>query len=140
MQEAVESMAAELSMHNDRYASASNIFPRMFDQPLTAALRTGQWEYPHTVLNPEGIITNVGLHHLPPPRTWSASFETKLVQQEQVEEDKSRYSAKATELYHSTGCMGSIHDLNEMIGNFMHSSCASSSSSTVIIHPSSGWK
>ena len=38
MQEAVESMAAELSMHNDRYASASNIFPRMFDQPLTAAL------------------------------------------------------------------------------------------------------
>jgi hypothetical protein len=128
MQEAVESMAAELSTHDDRYASASNIFPRMFDQPLTAALRTGQWEYQHTVLNPEGIKTNVGLHHLAPPRTWSASYktrqegETKLVQQEQVEEDKSRYSAKATELYH-TGCMGSIHDLNEMIGNFYALMC-----------------
>lgn len=32
MQEAVESMAAELSTHNDHYTSASNLFPKIFDQ------------------------------------------------------------------------------------------------------------
>ncbi|KAI2496454.1 hypothetical protein MHU86_18038 [Fragilaria crotonensis] len=128
MQEAVESMAAELSTHDDRYASASNLFPRMFDQPLTAALRTGQWEYQHTVLNPEGIKTNVGIHHFAPPRTWSASYktrqegETKLTQQEQVEEDRSRIGAKATDLYHM-GCMGTLPDINEMIGNFYAIMC-----------------
>jgi hypothetical protein len=100
----------------------------MFDQLLTAALRTGQWEYQHTVLNPEGIKTNVRLHHLAPPRTWSATYrtrqegETMLTQQEQVEEDKSRINAKTTELYHY-GCMGTVHDLNEMIGNFYALMC-----------------
>lgn len=123
MHEAVETMAAELSMQDNHFASASNLFPRMFDQPLTAALRTGQWEYQHTVLNPEGIKTNFGIHHLAPPRTWTATYitrqqgELQLTQQEQVEEDKSRYHAKTTELYHS-GCMGSISDIHEMIGNF----------------------
>jgi hypothetical protein len=123
MQEAVESMAAELAMDDDKYAADSNIFPRMFDQPMTAAIRTGQWEYQHTVLNPDGIKTNVGIHHLAPLRTWGATYksrqegETKLIQQEQVEEDKSRINAKATELYHY-GCMGSLADINEMIGNF----------------------
>ncbi|KAI2507415.1 hypothetical protein MHU86_7028 [Fragilaria crotonensis] len=124
MHEAVETMAAELSMQDNHFASASNLFPRMFDQPLTAALRTGQWEYQHTVLNPEGIKTNFGIHHLAPPRTWTTAYitrqqgELQLTQQEQVEEDRSRLQAKTTELYHS-GCMGSISDIHEMIGNFM---------------------
>ena len=123
MHEAVETMAAELSMQDNHFASASNLFPRMFDQPLTAALRTGQWEYQHTVLNPEGIKTNFGIPHLAPPRTWTTAYitrqqgELQLTQQEQVEEDRSRFQAKTTELYHS-GCMGSISDIHEMIGNF----------------------
>lgn len=128
MHEAVETIAAELSMQDNAFASTSNLFPRMFDQPLTAALRTGQWEYQHTVLNPEGIRTNFGLHHLAPPRTWSATYitrqqgELQLTQQEQVEEDKSRYNAKITELYHK-GCMATFSDLNEMIGNFYGLMC-----------------
>ncbi|KAI2510841.1 hypothetical protein MHU86_3627 [Fragilaria crotonensis] len=128
MQEAVESMAAELSTQDDRYASASNIFPRMFDQPLTAALRTGQWEYQHTVLNPVSVKSNLGIHHFAPPRTWSANYktrqegETKLTQPEQAEEDRSRIGAKATELYH-TGCMGTLPDIYKMIGNFYAIMC-----------------
>lgn len=123
IQEAVESLASELSLDNDKYAADSNLLPRMFDQPMTAALRTGQWEYQHTVLNPEGIKSNVGIHHLAPPRQHGATYktrqegETKLIQQEHVEEDKSRIGAKATELYHF-GKMGTLHDINEMIGNF----------------------
>lgn len=95
----------------------------MFDQPLTAALRAGQWEHKHTVLNPTGITSNFGLYHLAPPRTNSAVYrnrqegETLLVQQEQVEEDKSRVGAKITDLYFN-GRMGNLAELNEMIGNF----------------------
>lgn len=128
MHEAVETMAAELSIQDNSFASSSNLFPRMFDQPLTAALRTGQWEYQHTVLNPEGIKTNFGLHHLAPPRTWTATYiirqqgELQLTQQEQVEEDTSRYNAKATELYHM-GCMGTISDILEMVGNLYGLMC-----------------
>ena len=81
----------ELSTHEDRFANASNVFPRMFDQPFTAALCTGQWEPNHTILNPAGgMESNIGLHHLAPPRTWSAAYksrqegEIRLTQQEQV--------------------------------------------------------
>ncbi|KAI2498467.1 hypothetical protein MHU86_16051 [Fragilaria crotonensis] len=77
MQEAVESMAAELSLQDGCFASSSNLVPKMFDQPLTAAIRTGQWENQHTVLNPDGIKTNFGLHHLAPPRTNSATYITR---------------------------------------------------------------
>jgi hypothetical protein len=128
MHEAVETMASELSMQDNSYACSSNLFPRMFDQPLTAAIRSGQWEYQHTVLNPEGIKTNFGLHHLAPPRTWTATYitrqqgELQLTQQEQVEEDKSRYNAKMTELYH-LGCMGTINDIHEMVGNLYGLMC-----------------
>ena len=48
----------------------------------------------------------------------------KLVRQEQVEEDKSRLQAKATDLYH-TGKMGSLADINETLGNFLPSSVPS---------------
>ena len=41
----------------------------------------------------------------------------KLVRQEQVEEDKSRLHAKTTDLYHM-GKMGSLADINELLGNF----------------------
>jgi hypothetical protein len=123
MRDAVEAKAAELSQSDDKFASAANLNPKMFDQPLTAALRAGQWEHKHTVLNPDGIKTNFGLYHLAPPRTNSAIYrsrqegETLLVQQEQVEEDKSRVSAKITDLYFM-GRMGNLSELNEMIGNF----------------------
>ncbi|KAI2504002.1 hypothetical protein MHU86_10435 [Fragilaria crotonensis] len=123
LKDAVEAQAAELSQSNDKFASAANLNPRMFDQPLTAALRAGQWEHKHTVLNPTGITSNFGLYHLAPPRTNSAIYrnrqegETLLVQQEQVEEDKSRVGAKITDLYFN-GRMGNLAELNEMIGNF----------------------
>ncbi|KAI2511824.1 hypothetical protein MHU86_2556 [Fragilaria crotonensis] len=128
MQEAVESMAAELSLQDGCFASSSNLVPKMFDQPLTAALRTGQWENQHTVLNPDGIKTNFGLHHLAPPRTNSATYitrqqgELQLTQQEQVEEDQSRYNAKATDLYHF-GYMGTIFEIQEMVGNLFGLMC-----------------
>ncbi|KAI2489262.1 hypothetical protein MHU86_25335 [Fragilaria crotonensis] len=124
MQEAVESMAAELSLQDNCFASSSNLVPRMFDQPLTAAIRMGQWESQHTVLNPEGVKTNFGLHHLAPPRTNSATYitrqqgELQLTQQEQVEEDQSRYNAKTTDLYHF-GYMGTLSEIHEMVGNFL---------------------
>ena len=123
MQDAIESMSAALAHDDDRFASAANLYPRLFDQPLSAALRTGQWEHHHTVLNPDGVKSNFGIHHLAPPRTMSATYRTRqqgailLVQQEQVEEDSSRLQAKATELYYN-GRMGSPADINEMIGNF----------------------
>ncbi|KAI2510870.1 hypothetical protein MHU86_3491 [Fragilaria crotonensis] len=128
MQEAVESMAAELSLQDNCFASSSNLVPRMFDQPLTAAIRMGQWESQHTVLNPEGVKTNFGLHHLAPPRTNSATYitrqqgELQLTQQEQVEEDQSRYNAKTTDLYHF-GYMGTLSEIHEMVGNFFGLMC-----------------
>ena len=118
-----------MSASSDRFAAQSNVIPNMYDLPLTAALRTGNWEHQHTVLHPEGIKTHFGLHHLAPPRTWSAAYITRqegaimLTQQEQVEEDKSKLATKTSELYHQ-GLMCNIAELNEAIGNFyalMHS-------------------
>ena len=43
--------------------------------------------------------------------------EILLTQQEQVEEDKSRVTAKTTELYYM-GRMGSLFEINELLGNF----------------------
>ena len=88
MQDAIESMSAALAHDDDRFASAVNLYPRLFDQPLSVALRTGQWEHHHTVLNPDGVKSNFGVHHLAPPCTMSASYRTRqqgailLVQQE----------------------------------------------------------
>ncbi len=123
MQDAVESMSAELGSLDDKFASATNLSATMFDQPLTAAIRTGQWEHQKTVLNPDGIKTKFGLHHLAPPKTNSAACrsrqegESLLVQQEQVEEDRSRVAAKTTELYYG-GRMYTLAETNETIGNF----------------------
>ena len=123
MQDLIEETSSVLSTEDNRFAAASNLHPRMLDQPLVAALRSGMWEHQHTVLHPNGIKTHFGLHHITPPRTWSATYksrqegEMKLVRQEQVEEDKSRLQAKTTDLYH-TGKMGSLADINEMLGNF----------------------
>jgi hypothetical protein len=123
MQVAIESMAAEMNFRENRFASASSLEAEMFDQPLTAAIRTAQWEHQHTVIHPEGIKTHFGFHHLAPPRTWSADYKTRLegaikvVQQEQVEEATSRTSAKATELYH-LGRTNTLGEINNNIGNF----------------------
>ena len=124
LQSAVESTASEIeATHDNRFASACNLIPNVFDQPMTAAIRTGQWEYQHTVLHPEGITTHFGLHHIASPRTRSAIYKTriegatKIIQQEQVDEDKTKSAAKATDLYHH-GRMGNINDLHELIGNF----------------------
>ena len=123
MQIAIESMAAEMNFRENRFASASSLEAEMFDQPLTAAIRTAQWEHQHTVIHPEGIKTHFGFHHLAPPRTWSADYKTRLegaikvVQQEQVEEATSRTSAKATELYH-LGRTNTLGEINNNIGNF----------------------
>ena len=123
MQEAIESMATELSDCTDCYAAQSNLVPGMFDQPLTAALRIGQWEHQHTVLNPGGVSTNVGLHHLAPIRVSCATYRTRqygelqLTQQEQVEETTSRRNAKTTDLYHY-GMMNTSSHISEMVGNF----------------------
>ena len=123
MRDAVEAKAAELSQSDGKFASAANLNPKMFDQPLTAALRAGQWEHKHTVLNPDGVKTNFGIYHLAPPRTNSAVYRSRqegeilLIQQEQVEEDRSRVHAKITDLYFM-GRMGNLPELNELIGNF----------------------
>jgi hypothetical protein len=129
MQTIMESTMTIMSVSSDRFAAQSNVIPNTYDLPLTAALRTGNWEHQHTVLHPEGIKTHFGLHHLAPPRTWSAAYITRqegatmLTQQEQVEEDKSKLATKTSDLYHQ-GLMGNIAELNEAIGNFyalMHS-------------------
>jgi hypothetical protein len=124
LQSAIESTASEIeATHDNRFASACNLIPNVFDPPMTAAIRTGQWEYQHTVLHPEGITTHFGLHHIASPRTRSAIYKTriegatKIIQQEQVDEDKTKTAAKATDLYHY-GRMGNINDLHELIGNF----------------------
>ena len=77
LQEAVEAMsAAALAQDTDRYASAANLLPNMFDQPMTApAIRLGPWEWKHNVLNVDGIITNFALHHLAPPNTNSTVYK-----------------------------------------------------------------
>ena len=123
LQNAIEAVSAEMNYRDTRFASASNLKPAMFDQPLTAAIRTGTWEYEHTVLHPEGILSRFGIHHLAPPRTWSADYKTRLegeiqvIQQEQVDEASSRTAAKSTELYH-LGRLNTLHEINEMIANF----------------------
>jgi hypothetical protein len=112
-------------MHNldNPFASASNLQAELFDQPLTAAIRTATWASQHTVLQPEGIKTHFAIHHLAPARTWKAEYKTRMegamrvTQQEQVEESSARTSAKTTDLYHF-GKMTSIEDINTTIGNF----------------------
>lgn len=122
-QSILETTAAEMTVSSDRFAASSHLVPKMFDQPVTAALRASMWEHRHTVLHPEGIKTHFGLHHLAPPRTWTAAYKSrlegaiKLIQQEQVEEDKSKFATKTTEIYHM-GRMGTLAELNETIGNF----------------------
>ena len=128
MHEAVKTMAAELSIQDNLFASTSNLFPCMFDQPLAAAIRTCQWEHQHTALNPEGIKTNFGLHHLARPRIQTATNITRqqgklhLTQQEQLEEDKSCFNAKTLEFYHMS-CMGTISYIHEMVGNLYGLMC-----------------
>ena len=123
MQDIIEETAATLSIQDTRFAAACNISPRMFDQPLVAALRSGAWAHQPTVLHPDGIKTHFGLHHLASPRTWSVldkarmEGEMMLVRQEQVKEDKSKLQAKTTDLYHM-GKMGSLSYIHELIGNF----------------------
>ena len=123
LQSIVESVAAEMSVSPNRFAAASHLNPRLFDQATTAAIRTGTWGYRHTVLNPPDVKTHYGFHHMAPARTWTAAYKarlegaTKLIQQEHVEEFKSRLITKVTEIYHQ-GRMGSLADLNETMGNF----------------------
>ena len=122
-QDLIEETTSSLSTQDTRFAAACNLIPRMFDQPLVAALRSGTWAHQPTVLHPDGIKTHFGLHHLASPRTWSVLYKTRmegemmLVRQEQVEEDKSKLQAKTTDLYHM-GKMGSLADIHELIGNF----------------------
>ena len=123
MQAAIEAMAAEMNYRDNRFAATSNLRPETFDQPLTAALRTGNWEYYHTVLHPENLKSHFGIHHLAPARTWSAEYksrlegEVRILQQEQVEEASSRTGAKTTDLYHM-GRMNTLAEINEMVANF----------------------
>jgi hypothetical protein len=76
------------------------------------------------LLNPDGIKANFGLYHFAPPRTNSAIHSSRqegeilLVQQEQVEEDKSRVIAKNTDLYFN-GRMGTLFEVFKMIRNFL---------------------
>ncbi|KAI2490017.1 hypothetical protein MHU86_24561 [Fragilaria crotonensis] len=106
-----------MNFKDNRFASASDLKAELFDQPLTAAIRTATWAHQHTVLHPEGIKTHFAFHHLAPARTWTAEYKTrmegaiKVIQQEQVEEASSRTNAKSTELYHF-GKMGGINDIN----------------------------
>ena len=122
LHEALETKIAEISHEDNHFASASNLDPRMFDQPLTAVIRTGQWAHQHTAINPDDLDTKFGIHHLAPPRTWTSVYtlrmqgEVQLTQQEQVEEDTRRHNSKSTSLYHM-GSMGSISDIHEMCGN-----------------------
>ena len=88
LQDAVETMAAELGSLDDKFTSSANLIPAMFDQPMTAAIHNGQWEHVKTVLNPDGIKTKIGAHHFAPPKTNSAAYRTRqqgkslLVQQD----------------------------------------------------------
>ena len=123
LQTAIEAVASEMNFRDNRFASASDSKAELFDQPLTAAIRTATWAHQHTVLHPEGIKTHFAFHHLAPARMWTAEYKTrmegaiKVIQQEQVEAS-SRTSAKATELYHF-GKMGGISDINtHTYGNF----------------------
>ncbi len=113
-----------MNFRDNRFASASDLKAELFDQPVTAAIRTATWAHQHTVLHPAGIKTHFAFHHLAPARMWTAEYKTrmegaiKVIQQEQVEEASSRTSAKATELYHF-GKMGGISDINtHTYGNF----------------------
>ena len=112
-----------MTASSDRFAAASNIIPCVFDRPITAVLRASMWENQHTVLNPEGIKTHIGIHHLAPPRTWTPAYKSRLegavrlIQQEQIEEDISKCATKVTELYHM-GRMATMAEINETIGNF----------------------
>ena len=121
----IEEVASKMNFKDNRFgASASELNAELFDQPMTAAIRTANMEHKHTVLHPEGVKTHVTFHHLAPPRTWAAEYKTrmegaiKITQQEQVGEASSRTLAKTTDLYHQ-GRMGSHSDINSNIGNFI---------------------
>ena len=92
LQTAIEAVASEMNFKDNRFASASDLKAELFDQPLTAAIRTATWAHQHTVLHPEGIKTHFAFHHLAPARTWIAEYKTrrmegaiKVIQQEQVD-------------------------------------------------------
>ena len=77
MRDLIEETSSVLSTEDNRFAAVGNLHLRMLDQPLVAALRSGMWEQQHTVLHPNGIKTHFGLHHITPPRTWSATYKTR---------------------------------------------------------------
>ena len=124
LQAVIEEVASEMNFTENRFASASELKAVLFDQPMTAAICTANWEHKHTVLHPEGIKTHFAFHHLAPPRTWAAEYKTrmegaiKITQQEQVGEASSQTLAKTTDLYHQ-GRMGSLSNINGTIGNFV---------------------
>jgi hypothetical protein len=105
MRDAVEAQTAEFSQSNDKFALAANLSPKMFDQPRTAAIRSGQWEHKHTLLNPDGIKANFGLYHLAPPRTNSAIHS-------------SRQEGEILLVYFN-GRMGTLFKVFKMIRNFL---------------------
>ena len=105
MRDAVEAQTAEFSQSNDKFALAANLSPKMFDQPRTAAFRSGQWEHKHTLLNPDGIKANFGLYHLAPPRTNSAIHS-------------SRQEGEILLVYFN-GRMGTLFKVFKMIRNFL---------------------
>ena len=105
LQTAIEAVASKMNFRDNRFASASDLKAELFDQPLTAAIRTATWAHQHTLLHPEGIKTYFAFHHLAPARTRTAEYKTrmeegaiKVIQQEKVEEASSRTNAKTTEL------------------------------------------
>ena len=124
LQSAVESTASEIeATHDNRFASACNLIPNVFDPPMTAAIRTGQWEYQHTVLHPEGIATHFGLHHIASTLTRSAIYKTriegasKIIPHSQVYKYNTTTAAKVTDLYHSVR-MGNLNHFHELIHYF----------------------
>ena len=123
LQAAVEDVALEMNYTDNRFASASGLKAELFDQPTTAAIRSGNEENRHTVLHHDRIKTHFAFHYLAPPRTWATDYKSrmegaiKVTRQEQVEEASSRTQAQATGL-NIFRRMGSLNEINCMIGNF----------------------
>jgi hypothetical protein len=63
---------------DNRFASASNMNTKLFDQPLTTAIKMATWAHQYTVLHPEGIKTHFSFHHLAPARTWTAEYKRRM--------------------------------------------------------------
>ena len=60
----------------NQFALASDLKAELFDQPLTAAIRTATWAHQHTVLHPKGIEIHFPFHHLAPAaQTWTAEYK-----------------------------------------------------------------